>query len=144
MNWRKVVTITYNDNDIMTGGMKRFVISSESKSSDGSNLRIEVSDKAGNVKVIEKQLYIDKKKPEIEVSGVDNGNVYDGITNLKISGKDDLPQLVTVEYSIKRKCHDQWQIINEGKKSLLEINESSVYCFAQDGDYEIIQETKIF
>lgn len=133
----RILEESFDRNASSSGDEKEFVLSSESVKDEGGELTIEVSDNAGNVNVIRKQVKIDKTPPVIELEGADERGIYGKPVNISVKGEDVHPSTVMVEYTLKKIYEGSEEVLESTAKSLAEVKEGVLFCAVGDGDYVV-------
>ncbi|MCR5602639.1 MAG: Ig-like domain repeat protein [Lachnospiraceae bacterium] len=127
----------FNNDDSYCGTSREYQITEETLSDKGSELAVEVYDRAGNLSTVKKTVKIDRTAPEIGISGANSGEVYNKPVRVSLSGKDAHPDSVTVRYNVMKKMGESEEQVADSTCSLREAIESEIFNADSQGDYTV-------
>lgn len=133
----RIVDESYDKNASFSGNEKEFRISTETTEDDGRELTVEVCDNAGNVSVIKKRVKIDKTAPVIGLEGADERGIYRTPVSISVTGEDEHPDSVTVEYTLKKIYEGNEEVLESTAKTLNEVKQGVLFSAVGDGDYAV-------
>jgi len=140
INGKRVKRVEF---DKLTASYNCELVAKESaETKDGYNVTVEATNNCGNTRVFNKAIHIDKVKPEITLSGVNNGAFYNASQSIRADVVEKPSNGSVTRFYVEREF--------EGKKSTVSLkkfksNKESDSCTRQieeDGKYKIYAITK--